>query len=136
MKFIATTSDKVSQIAKAQGQLIFSTDNRVLYLDTGADTRVDYNTIIVLVDEDFRQGIVSPIEGFYFVEETAILWRYNVSKGWEQLTSTPDERIYFYNSTSDFPVQGTTQALYVIPGSIYQWDSTFSTYKAVGGTLE
>lgn len=120
MKFIATTSDKIASITKVAGQLIFSRDNRVIYLDTDSSTRVEYRTIIVLTTEAQRQSIVSPVNAFYFVEETAILWSYIVGQGWEQLTKTPDERIQFYNSTSDFPIVGTIRTLYIIPGYIYQ----------------
>ena len=45
MKFIATTSDRVANIPQAAGQLIFSRDDRTIYLDT-EDRRDEFRTII------------------------------------------------------------------------------------------
>ena len=53
MKFIATTSDKLDQIPVKQGQLIFSRDDRVVYLDS--DKRTSFQQIITLVDEEQRK---------------------------------------------------------------------------------
>lgn len=133
MKFIATTSNKISTIEKVAGQLIFSRDNRVIYLDTDSNTRTAYYTIITLTTEAHRDSLVSPVAGFYFVEETAILWYYDNSEGWEQLTNTPDERIQFYDSTSEFPIKGLEKVLYIIPRAIYQWDNITNSYIKLGG---
>lgn len=135
MKFIATTSDKILTIAKASGQLIFSRDNRTIYLDVDANTRVEYRSIIPISTEEYRQSIVSPVDGFYFVEETAVLWNYVSSEGWRQLTQIPDEKLQFYNSTSEFPNIGAIRTLYVIPGYIYQWDNITSSYVKLGSEM-
>ena len=45
MKFIATTSDKVNDIAKIKGQLIFSQDDQIMYLDINASTRIKYKAV-------------------------------------------------------------------------------------------
>jgi hypothetical protein len=74
IKFIATTKDKLSDIEIVSGQLIFSQDERVIYLDT--DKRTPYVSIIVVVDEETRRNLKSPVEGFYYVKETAIIWSY------------------------------------------------------------
>ena len=79
MKFIATTSNKMSTITVKSGQLIFSRDDRVIYLDSDIG-RTKFDTIITLVTEQQRKALVNQIEGYYFVEETSIFWRYsNVS---------------------------------------------------------
>ena len=44
MRFISTTSDKLSTIEVNAGQLIFCSDTRVIYLDT--DKRTSYQAII------------------------------------------------------------------------------------------
>ena len=62
MKFIATTSDKISGIAVQSGQLIFSRDDRVIYLDT--DVRTSFQQIITVVNEETRQNLVNPVFGF------------------------------------------------------------------------
>jgi hypothetical protein len=76
MKFITTTSDKVASIDIVSGQLIFSRDNRVMYLDSSAG-RTEYNTIITLATEQQRAGMLYPVIAFYYVEDTAMFWRYN-----------------------------------------------------------
>ena len=48
MKFIATTSNKVESIKVASGQLIFSRDDRVIYLDSDLG-RTSFQQIITLV---------------------------------------------------------------------------------------
>ena len=135
MRFIATTSDKISTIAKQKGQLIFSRDDRVIYLDSDTNTRTEYRSIISLINEEQRQSIISPVSGFYFVEETAILWTYNINKGWEQLTKTPDDRILFYNSISEFPAQGEEGILYNTLDNIYKWSSLQNTYIKIGSEI-
>lgn len=135
MRFIATTSDKISTIAKQKGQLIFSRDDRVIYLDTDTNTRTEYRSIISLINEEQRQSIISPVSGFYFVEETAVLWTYNINKEWEQLTQTPDNRILFYSSISEFPAQGKEGILYNTLDNIYKWSSLQNTYIKIGSEI-
>ena len=135
MRFIATTSDKISTIAKQKGQLIFSRDDRVIYLDTDTNTRTEYRSIISLISEEQRQSIISPVSGFYFVEETAVLWTYNINKEWEQLTQTPDNRILFYSSISEFPAQGKEGILYNTLDNIYKWSSLQNTYIKIGSEI-
>ena len=62
MKFIATTSDKISSIDVVSGQLLFSRDDRVIYLDT--DKRTSFQQIITVVDEDTRLNLISPVSQF------------------------------------------------------------------------
>lgn len=135
MRFIATTSDKISTIVKQKGQLIFSRDDRVIYLDTDTNTRTEYRSIISLINEEQRQSIISPVSGFYFVEETAVLWTYSINKEWEQLTQTPDNRILFYSSISEFPAQGKEGILYNTLDNIYKWSSLQNTYIKIGSEI-
>ena len=130
MKFITTTSDKVSSIEVSSGQLILSRDNRVIYLDSSAG-RTEYNTIIVLSTEDLRLHTI-PVTGFYFVTETAILWRYE-NNTWKQLTNTPDRRLVFCDY-EELPVIGTGETLYCTQNAIYQWDANTSTYVKMSGS--
>ena len=71
MKFIATTSDKIDSISVVSGQLIFSRDDRVIYLDTYV--RTSFQQIITLIDDDQRLAIQFPLQGYYFVKSTKIL---------------------------------------------------------------
>lgn len=129
MKFIATTSDKIAGINIISGQLIFSRDDRVIYLDS--DVRTEYRSFILLTTEAQRQSI-SPLNAFYFVEETAILWRYSTTKGWEQLTKTVDNKLMFYNDESELPRTGRENVLYCTPTQHYSWSDTLNTYTRIG----
>ena len=117
MKFIATTSDKMSGIPLLSGQLIFSRDDRVIYLDS--DQRTAFTTFIIIDTEAERKNLVSPISAFYFVEETAILWRYD--KKWKALNEPPKERLIFADAEGK-PETGEENILYVEGKKLYRWD--------------
>lgn len=128
MRFIATTSDKMNSIDIESGQLIFSRDDRVIYLDT--DVRTSFQQIITVVNEQTRQELISPVSGFYFIEDTKTLWRYNNSI-WEQLTEPPKENLVFAER-ENFPVQGQEEVLYVDKDTIYTWDANNNVYTKMG----
>lgn len=128
MRFIATTSDKMNSIDIESGQLIFSRDDRVIYLDT--DVRTSFQQIITVVNEQTRQELISPVSGFYFIEDTKTLWRYNNSI-WEQLTEPPKENLVFAER-ENFPVQGQEEVLYVDKDTIYTWDANNNVYIEMG----
>ena len=130
MKFIATTSDKINDVSVASGQLIFSRDDRVIYLDSDIG-RTEYRAIISLATEYARSHLVSPVGAFYFVEETAVLWKYDKVTGWRQLTSTPDERLSYYPDGL-LPIQGREGILYYTPDGIYQWRDYDQDYVEMG----
>lgn len=71
MKFIITNKNKLNSIEVISGQLIFVKDERVIYLDS--DTRTRFSQMIYLLTENARISLSNPLEGFYFVEETAVL---------------------------------------------------------------
>lgn len=128
MRFIATTSDKMDDIDIISGQLIFSRDDRVIYLDT--DVRTSFQQIITVVNEQTRQELVSPVNGFYFIEDTKTLWRYNNSQ-WQQVTEPPKENLVFAEK-NNFPIKGQENVLYVDKNTIYTWDSENNVYIEVG----
>lgn len=128
MRFIATTSDKMDDINIVSGQLIFSRDDRVIYLDT--DVRTSFQQIITVVNEQTRQELVSPVNGFYFIEDTKTLWRYNNSQ-WQQVTEPPKENLVFAEK-NNFPIKGQENVLYVDKNTIYTWDSENNVYIEVG----
>ena len=128
MRFIATTSDKMDDIDIVSGQLIFSRDDRVIYLDT--NVRTSFQQIITVVNEQTRQELVSPVNGFYFIEDTKTLWRYNNSQ-WQQVTEPPKENLVFAEK-NNFPIKGQENVLYVDKNTIYTWDSENNVYIEVG----
>lgn len=128
MKFIATTSDKMNSIAVQSGQLIFSRDDRVIYLDT--DVRTSFQQIITVVNEETRQKLTSPVSGFYFVKDTKMLWNYEGGQ-WLQITEPPKENLVFADYAS-FPAIGEEQVLYVDKEKIYQWNASSKKYTEMG----
>ena len=130
MKFISTTSAKVSSIPVQVGQLIFSTDDRVIYLDSSSDNRTTFQQIITLVTEEQRLTGTNFVNGYYFVEETTILWRYNDSI-WTQLTNSPEEKIIFIDEVN-LPKVGREKTLYITEKALYKWRKLQQDYTSIG----
>lgn len=128
MVFYATTSEKVSTIPVKSGQLIFSTDDRVIYLDS--DVRTSFQQIITLVNEEQRLNGTGFVEGYYFVEETKILWRY-INSIWTQLTNSPEEKMIFIDEV-DLPAIGQEKTLYITEDALYQWSDLQQGYTSIG----
>ena len=129
IKFISTTSDKLNSIEVNAGNLIFVKDERTIYLDT--DTRTAYQDIICLATESQRIALPSPLKGFYFVEETCVLWRYN--EEWEKITNAPKDQIIFAPRAS-FPVEGKSDALYIDDKDIYRYLN--GDYVLINNTID
>lgn len=127
MKFIATTSDKINDIQVQSGQLIFSRDDRVIYLDT--DVRTSFQQIITLVSEEVRQNMTSPVQGFYFIKDKKTLWNYDGSV-WSQLSGEPKENLVF-GDYATFPEIGEEGVLYIDKTKFYQWDAEAQAYYAM-----
>ena len=124
MKFIATTSDKVDSIPIVSGQLIFSRDDRVIYLDT--DVRTSFQQIITLIDDDQRLAIQFPLQGYYFVKGTKILWTYENGK-WIQITEPPKQEVVY-----GLPDVGEENVLYMEGTKLYRWDKLSNSYIEMG----
>lgn len=133
MKFIATTKDKVDDIVISAGQLIFVQDDRSIYLDVSDSKRTTYQNIITVVDEETRQGIVSPIDGFYYVRQDNTLWNYS-NFTWIQITGQGSEVVKFEDE--GLPERGIRNALYVKDISIYRWSDTINDYETVTSKVE
>ena len=116
MRFIATTKAKLDGIAKVAGQMIFVIDDRAIYLDLSDSQRTTYQCIITVFDDETRQGITSPIEGFYYVRQENTLWSY-FNATWAQLTGQDSNVIFADN---DLPDEGTRNALYVQDTNLYR----------------
>lgn len=131
MKFIATTNDKISTIAIKAGQVIFSRDNRTIYLDSSATERTEYQSVISVPTDTFRLNITNPVKGFYFVEDTKVLYQYDGNKWW-QLTTPPQESLIFLKR-EDFPTIGKEKTLYIDKDAIYQWSNEENDYIVMSG---
>lgn len=132
VKFYHTTQSKLAQLPVSDGNLIFVTDTKKMYLDINGN-RLGYQDIQVLPTETDRTSILAPIEGFYYVEETNILWRYK--EGWKKVT--PDNLSpLFFGAYEDFPPTGNSNVLYISDDATYKWDSLTSTYICVSNKTE
>ena len=128
LSLCATTSDKVKDLVIKNGQLIFVHDAGRLALDFKGK-RTFYNQIIELSTEKDRIDLSDAVNGkFYFVIETAVLWRY--FNGWTQITSSPEEVLFI---GTEMPELGQPNKLYVNKSKkeISVWDEDTNGYSAV-----
>lgn len=127
-----TKEERLSKLPIKNGQLIFIGDKREIAFDF-KDKREIYSNIQILDTEEERIKISSPLESFYFVEETAILWRYSSDK-WKQLTTAPTERAVLSETYLNFPTVGSTLCIYIATGenATYRWDAETLSYKCIG----
>lgn len=127
LKLVATTSSKIRDLTISDGQLCFLYDiGRIAFDYKG--TRVFYNQIVELKSEAVRQSLENPLDGYYFVVGTGVLWAYK--SGWTQLTGTP-ENIEFVDV--DLPELGQENKLYVnkTEQDISVWDEETNQYIKV-----
>ena len=91
LSLVATSSSRVRDLVIKDGQLIFLQDvGRIAFDFKGK--RVFYNQIVELDTEAERLTLDSPLSGYYFVIDTAVLWFYNDE--WVQITEKPEEVIF------------------------------------------
>lgn len=120
MNFVTTTDSRLTQLPLKNGQLIFVRDSQKIYLDA-QDTRTEYTSIINLVDEEQRKGLVSPVNGgFYFVNETKAMWNYDRGT-WTQLTGLVEEKEVLFDDEESLSIdQMKENVLYVSGRDIYR----------------
>lgn len=127
LKVIATSSSRVRELIIKNGQLIFIQDKGRIAFDFN-DKRVFYNQIIELDTESERSNLLSPTGGYYFIIDTAVLWRYD--DGWTQITRAPEEVVFI---GVELPELGQQNKLYVNKAEkeISVWDDETGAYIAV-----
>ena len=127
LKLVATTSTKIRDLTIQSGQLIFLYDIGRIAFDY-KETRVFYNQIVELESEVVRQSLENPLDGYYFVVGTGVLWAYK--SGWTQLTGSP-ENIEFIDV--DLPALGQENKLYVnkTEQEVSVWDEETNQYIKV-----
>lgn len=119
IKFFHTIDSKLAQLPKENGQIIFVSDTRKIYLDANG-RRTEYSQIINLIDEAQRAGMLAPVTGFYFVEETKALWNYSGGV-WTQLTGIkPKESVIFSDNEDLIDGQMEDGKLYIKGKAIYR----------------
>ena len=127
MSLIATTSSKIRDLVIKDGQLIFIQDLGRIAFDFKGQ-RVFYNQIVELSTEAERLALESPLDGYYFVIDSACLWFYQ--SGWIQITEKPQEILFI---GAELPQLGQQDKLYVDTDDkeISVWDDETDTYITV-----
>lgn len=119
IKFFNTIDSKLAQLPKEDGQVIFVTDTRKIYLDAKGE-RKEYSQIIELINEEQRKGLLAPLTGYYFVDETKVLWNYSGGV-WTQLTGIEHKPSVVFNDEEEVTTsQMEDDRLYVVEKSIYR----------------
>lgn len=91
LKAYSTVESKLPTLPLEDGQLIFVYDKKKIALDNHG-IRTIYEQIQTIETEEQRNDLLAPIDSFYFVIETSILWRYS-NGHWNQITTSPQEQI-------------------------------------------
>ena len=91
LKAVSTVDSKLPTLPLEDGQLIFVYDKKKIILDNHG-VRTVYEQIQTIETEEQRNDLLAPIDSFYFVIETSILWRYS-NGHWNQITTSPQEQI-------------------------------------------
>lgn len=91
LKAYSTVESKLPTLPLEDGQLIFVYDKKKIILDNHG-VRTVYEQIQTIEKEEQRNDLLAPIDSFYFVIETSILWRYS-NGHWNQITTSPQEQI-------------------------------------------
>lgn len=127
LKVIATSSSRIRDLTIKDGQLIFLQDVGRIAFDFKGN-RVFYNQIIELDTEESRTSLESPLSGYYFVIDSAILWFYKDK--WIQITDKPHEIIFI---GTELPALGQRDKLYIDTDDqeISVWDETLGRYIPV-----
>lgn len=129
MSLVATSSSRIRDLVIKDGQLIFIQDlGRIAFDFKGK--RVFYNQIVELETEADRLALEDPLDGYYFVIDSACLWFYN--DGWIQITEKPQEIVFI---GIELPQLGQQGKLYVTTKegmeNISVWDEESDKYIVV-----
>lgn len=125
-KMIYTYESKLNDLGIENQQMIFVGDRNKICLDFNNKRHV-FEEIVDISTEEARKSIIAPVDSFYFVKDTCVLWRY-MGGVWKQLTTSPAVHIVFENSVENFPDHGKDFVLYISENVIYRWDESTSTY--------
>ena len=129
LSLIATSSSRIKELVIKDGQLIFIQDlGRIAFDFKGK--RTFYNQIVELQTEAERIKLDSPMSGYYFVIDTAVLWFYQ--DGWLRITERPQEIVSIGVELPELG-QAKDNVLYVnkLEREIAVFDNTLKDYIIV-----
>lgn len=127
LSLVATSSSRIRDLVIKDGQLIFIQDLGRIAFDFKGQ-RVFYNQIVELDTEAERQSLYSPLSGYYFVIDSAVLWYYG--DNWVQITEKPEEVVFV---GVELPELGQKNKLYIDKDDkeISVWDEETNSYIVV-----
>ena len=132
MTLVATNSSRIRELVIKDGQLIFIQDLGRIAFDYKGQ-RVFYNQIVELEVEADRLALDNPLNGYYFVIDSACLWFYK--DGWTQITEKPNDILFI---DVELPQLGQQGKLYIDTDDreISVWDEETDKYIAVSNYTE
>lgn len=101
IKFNTAVESKAIDKAKVpekDGQFIIVTDTRKLMYDDG-NNRITLGDVVELDTDAQRTEILAPLNKFYFIKETGVLWRYNTN-AWIKFIDNSNIGEYIDNTKS------------------------------------
>lgn len=131
MKFIATTKDKLDSIPIIAGSLIFVRDDRAIYLDVTDSQRTIYQSVITITNEEERQAITTPIDGFYYVQKENTLWSY-FNELWVEIIGQNPNIVF----TEEMPLIGAKNVIYVNNHILYTWNEDEQRYEKLHAEMD
>lgn len=129
VRFVTTKAAKLSSLEVRDGQIIFVSDTRHIFLDFNGG-RTCYECITTISTEQERLSLLAPIVGFYYIAETHTIWSYD-AQDWHQLTPDTIEQVVIVSDYQDLPQTGNPKQLYVTDQATYKWDNISKLYKMV-----
>lgn len=133
VKVCSTVASKLNQLQVADGQLIFVKDTKKIFLDMNG-LRLGYDAVQVFSTDEERLQVLAPVEGFYYVEATGVMWRYY--QEWKQLTPSNLSPIFISDKEEDFPPEGNPVILYTTNNATYKWDALLKQYIMISNKTE
>ena len=76
---VESKARNTTQLPISEGQFLMTSDTKNVFYDLAGE-RIQLTDIIELDTEAQRKAILAPLNKFYFVKDTGILWRDN--NGW------------------------------------------------------
>lgn len=128
-----TMSKYLPELTVEDGNIVFTKDTGSIYLDFDG-VRLPYQTINNFSTDNERIKCMA-VDGYYYVEETNVLWR-RKDGGWVQITPSNMTPINYYKSTSDFPAIGDSASIYLIDDVIYRYDPLSKSYASVSNLTD
>jgi len=127
-KLYYTKSQYLSSLPIENGNIIFVPDINTVCLDMSSE-RFSYQTIKTFDTEEDRELMPFPNEGFYYVTETNILWRWD--NDWIKVTPSNLTPVIYGETEDELPEEGQPGVLYYTDNGVYNWKNNIRDYNMI-----